>query len=165
MTYDEMKGATSRELMAFYNLHVRPAVKKWENRAAAERRCAALIARLEDQARLKFVDEALDFLRPPIADQEINDRIVSLPAPGPVPVFKPMTRSEGARVTWKDPDIRERRSRRHGVAVDGLGEYESLLEAFKLLGIPTGSHIKFRGMLKKCKVLEGYGYTFRLIDK
>jgi uracil-DNA glycosylase len=60
--------------------------------------------------------------------------------------------SEGVRKSWEDPSVRERRQQRHGVSVlrncTPIGEFSSLYQAFKDLGLPVEKHIPFRNKLK-----------------
>lgn len=79
--------------------------------------------------------------------------------------------SEGVRKSWEDPEVRDRRSQRHGVSVlrNGLpvGEYTSLYQAFKALGLPIKKHIPFRNKLKQAGSLtfnDGHDiYAFTII--
>ncbi|NTV26487.1 MAG: hypothetical protein HGB01_09780 [Chlorobiaceae bacterium] len=66
--------------------------------------------------------------------------------------------SEGVRESWKDPTVREKRRQRNGVSVlrNGIpvGEYTSLYQAFKALGLPEKKHIPFRIKLKQAGSLS-----------
>ncbi|RDD30801.1 hypothetical protein CR161_08880 [Prosthecochloris sp. ZM] len=61
--------------------------------------------------------------------------------------------SEGVKKSWEDPAVREKRRQRHGVSVsrDGVhvGDFTSLYQAFKALGLPEEKHIPFRIKLKE----------------
>ena len=86
-------------------------------------------------------------------------------------VMKNHNISEGVRKSWEDPVVRERRRQRHGVSVlrngTPVGEYSSLYQAFKALGLPENKHIPFRNKLKLAGALtynDGVDiYAFSLI--
>lgn len=79
--------------------------------------------------------------------------------------------SEGVQKSWEDPVVRARRCERHGVSVlrngSPLGEYTSLFQAFKELGLPIKKHIPFRNKLKQAGSLtfnDGHDiYAFTII--
>lgn len=72
-------------------------------------------------------------------------------------------RAEAIAKSWGDAEVAAKRTRRNGVLVDGKTEYRSVKAAFIDLGLPLGSHIKFRMDLKKDKNLEFQGHEFALI--
>lgn len=61
--------------------------------------------------------------------------------------------SKAIAKSWKDPKVAKARAARHGVRVAGK-EYRSVKEAFEKLRLPLGSHIAFRGKLKKAGKLD-----------
>ena len=79
--------------------------------------------------------------------------------------------SEGVRKSWEDPTVRERRRQRYGVSVlrnrVSIGEYTSLYQAFKALGLPEKKHIPFRNKLRQAGSLPFYDgdniYAFTII--
>lgn len=125
-----VKVATTRQLVQEYNRLTGKSITKFSSRAAGERQVQALIDKLTKEA------------------------------PKPLPKKKPKTkantktpadRSEAIRKSWADRAVHDARSTRTHVlvAVDGSKtEYRSTLDAFKKLGFPLGSHIKFRMELK-----------------
>lgn len=60
---------------------------------------------------------------------------------------KSNTLSNGVKKSWADPEVRTRRSQRHGVKVDGV-EFSSLQAAYREFGLDQKDHRKFRVELK-----------------
>jgi len=61
--------------------------------------------------------------------------------------------SEGVKRSWENQDVREKRLQHHAVKVhrNGMfvGDFSSLYQAFKILGLPVSKHIPFRKKLKQ----------------
>jgi hypothetical protein len=130
--------ATTAELVAFYNQRADKPVKKFADRKTAERRVAALIAQLPRQElRVK-----------PAAKK-------AAPAPG---------KDRGAAIaeSWKNKKVAAARATRHAVRVEDK-TYKSVREAFMVLALPLGQHIKFRGALKAAGKAEFAGLKFKIV--
>lgn len=85
------------------------------------------------------------------------------------PVRKAATNPErGAAIaaSWKNKKVAAARAQRHGVVVrtpDGkTAQHKSVREAFMVLALPLGQHIKFRGALKAAGKAEFGGFKFKL---
>ncbi|NQU46925.1 MAG: uracil-DNA glycosylase [Chlorobium sp.] len=61
--------------------------------------------------------------------------------------------SEGVKRSWENQDVREKRLQHHAVKVHRngtfVGDFSSLYQAFKILGLPVSKHIPFRKKLKQ----------------
>lgn len=67
--------------------------------------------------------------------------------------------------SWKDGEVAAARATRHGVLVDKV-EYPSVKAAFIELGLPLGTHIRFRLELKACtKLTDKDGRKWSLVEK
>jgi hypothetical protein len=124
--------ATTAELVAFYNANAATAVKKFADRKTAERRVAALIESLPKQVASK---------------------------PKAPKVYKTHEeRSEAIAKSWLVPATADARTTRHAVEVvtpEGLKMgFRSTKEAFEILELPLGQHIRFRGQLKASKAKQ-----------
>ena len=126
--------ATTAELVAFYNANAATAVKKFADRKTAERRVAALIESLPKQVAAKKVPKAPKVYK---THEE---------------------RSEAIAKSWLVPATADARSTRHAVEVvtpEGLKlGFRSTKEAFEVLELPLGQHIRFRGQLKASKAKQ-----------
>jgi hypothetical protein len=58
------------------------------------------------------------------------------------------SRSEAIAATWKRPEVAAARAKRVSVVVEGVGEFKSVPEAFRLLRLPMGQMIPFRLAIK-----------------
>lgn len=128
--------ATTAELVAFYNANAATAVKKFADRKTAERRVAALIESLPKQVAAKKVSK-----------------------PKAPKVYKTHEeRSEAIAKSWLVPATKAKRVTRHSVDVitpEGLRMgFRSTKEAFEVLELPLGQHIRFRGQLKQAGTKE-----------
>jgi hypothetical protein len=76
-------------------------------------------------------------------------------------------RSAAIAASWKNKDVAARRATRHAVRVtdpsNGQGNYKSVREAFLVLALPLGRHIKFRGALKAAGSAEIQGFKFAIV--
>ncbi len=128
--------ATTAELVAFYNKHAAKPVTKFADRKTAERRVATLLA------DLKFTKK---------------------PAP------KGTDRGASIAASWKNKGVAARRAQRHAVRVTdpkgGQGNYKSVREAFVILALPLGQHIRFRGALKASGHADFGGFKFKLVER
>lgn len=130
--------ATTAELVAFYNEHnADKPVKKFADRKTAERRVSALLATTGKPVR-KAAAKSPD-------------------------------RSAAIAASWTDKKVAAARATRHGVRVTdprgGQGNYKSVREAFMVLALPIGQHIKFRGALKASGKAEFGKFKFTLIER
>jgi hypothetical protein len=78
-------------------------------------------------------------------------------------------RGAAIAASWQDKAVAERRAQRHAVRVQapngGEGNYKSVREAFMILALPLGQHIRFRGALKAAGRAEIQGHQFRLVER
>ena len=134
--------ATTAELVAFYNKHSDKPVKKFADRKTAERRVSALVAEIEQK---------MAAVRPKKAAAKSSDRSAAIAA------------------SWTNKQVAAARATRHGVRVTdprgGQGNYKSVREAFMVLALPIGQHIKFRGALKAAGKAEFGKFKFALIER
>lgn len=129
--------ATTAELVAFYNEHnADKPVKKFADRKTAERRVSALLATVKPVRK---------------AAAKSSDRSAAIAA------------------SWTNKKVAAARATRHGVRVTdprgGQGNYKSVREAFMVLALPIGQHIKFRGALKAAGKAEFGKFKFALIER
>lgn len=140
--------ATTAELVAFYNAHANKPVNKFADRKTAERRVNELIA-------------GIKFSKPSAKKAAALADKPAAPAPA-----NP-DRGAAIAASWKDKAVAARRAQRNGVRVKapngGEGNYKSVREAFVILALPLGQHIKFRGNLKAAGAAEFQGYKFKLL--
>ena len=75
-------------------------------------------------------------------------------------------RSAAIAKSWKDEEVKAKRSQRHAVRVAGK-EFRSVRQAFVELNLPLSKHIKFRMELKAAEDqrLEGFGHTWELVER
>lgn len=146
-----VKTASIAELVAFYNKHADKQVKKFQDRATAERRVSELLATLTNFAP---------------------------PSPTRVAEFgskkgRAANNNEAVRKSWELDHVRAARSARHAVAVEEMTEdrcvshglYQSTFKAFVALGLPLTKHTTFRAKLKKEGKAEINGFHFRLAEE
>lgn len=78
-------------------------------------------------------------------------------------------RSAAIAASWTNKKVAAARATRHGVRVTdprgGQGNYKSVREAFMVLALPIGQHIKFRGALKAAGKAEFGKFKFALIER
>jgi len=126
--------ATTAELVAFYNANAATAVKKFADRKTAERRVAALIETIKPVVETKAKTKAPKVYK---THEE---------------------RSEAIAKSWLVPATKAKRVTRHSVDVvtpEGLRMgFRSTKEAFEVLELPLGQHIRFRGQLKQAGTKE-----------
>ncbi len=77
------------------------------------------------------------------------------------------SRAAAIAASWLDASVAARRAARHGVRVTdpkgGRGNYRSVREAFLVLALPLGQHIKFRATLKAAGAAEFRGFQFEIL--
>lgn len=78
-------------------------------------------------------------------------------------------RSDKIAASWKDKSVAAARATRHAVRVTdpkgGQGSYRSVREAFVVLALPLGRHIRFRSVLKSAGQATIDGHKFKLVDR
>lgn len=179
----DIKNATMSEMVAFYNAHSDKPVKRFSDRATAERRVSALVpdeytaqygtahcpscgVHLSNGVLVHGVDEQSDGSGRTITNttheyycmgcgHEFGPAIKSPRASSPV-------LSAAIRESWKNPATAQKRSQRSGVKVDGVW-HRSVGSAFRHLGLPMNEHIKFRMQLKSAGKLTAYGYRWEVM--
>ena len=70
-------------------------------------------------------------------------------------------RGAAIAASWKNKKVAAARATRHHVKVENK-TYKSVREAFMILALPLGQHIKFRGQLKAAGQAEFAGVKFKL---
>ena len=140
-----VQTATTAELVAFYNAHANKPVNKFADRKTAERRVNELMA-------------GIKFSKPSAK------KAAALADKAPKKDHGP--RGEKIAASWQDKRVAAARATRHAVRDTdprgGQGSYRSVREAFMVLALPLGQHIKFRGALKASGKAEIQGHVFKL---
>ena len=183
--------AKTSELVAFYNAHAVKPVTKFADRKTAERRVTELLATLKPAAKPAYVvgtcpncGATTDITCGTVVEshgrQHVTNEHEALchncghefnydtgralkrrsAAANP-------DRSAAIAASWKNKDVAARRATRHAVRVtdpsNGQGNYKSVREAFLVLALPLGRHIKFRGALKAAGSAEIQGFKFAIV--
>ena len=173
--------ATTAELVSFYNERADKPVKKFADRKTAERRVAALIAEKNELrcpkcgdtdnltcGEVKILRGKQHVVNEHIADchncghewNTLNGKPVRKAAASP-------ERSAAIAASWQNKKVAAARAARHGVVVrtpDGkTAQHKSVREAFMVLALPLGQHIRFRGALKASGHADFSGYKFKLV--
>jgi len=175
-----VKTATTADLLTYFNAHHLPEkrIKKFADRATAERRVSALIKSERDSSVSGF--EAHGQIHCPSCGIHLSngvsqhgDDVNGKPLRHDTHMFECMgcgggfgdlikraaastTRSAGIAASWKKPEVAAARAERTGTIEvrqgDKLiGSYRSVAHAFSSLGMSLKGHVPFRMMLK----LEG----------
>lgn len=142
----DVTNATTAELIEFYNKHSEKPIKKFADRATAEKRCQAII-------------DALAAKAPAAAPKNDSDKEAAPKKP----------RAEGKEKKAKEP--KEPAARKSTVLVTPLAKgnkkgeqssYRSVYDAFEKLGLPINQHKKFRKELKANGkgIFEGDGVKY-----
>lgn len=175
----DIANAKTAELVAFYNRHSGRSnpIKKFQDRATAEARVAALIEEIREEEQLKakhkkaqpVAQETTPVPAAPAAKavastgadavlaEECDDEVA--PA-SKAPRQSSAPRSSAAEAiarSWLDSAVAAKRKQRSAVMVDGV-EYKSVRAAYLALDLPLNDHIAFRMQLKeagKPVVVEG----------
>lgn len=184
-------AATTAELVAFYNANSEKPVKKFQDRATAERRVAALIESAPKKSAMAKREEAEDKMLADAygvthcpsckihlsngvtthGDDDIKHEEAQFSCMGCGHEFGKklsVARSEAIAASWCREDVRIARSQRNGVKVTGgelVGEhtFRSVKAAFEQLNLPLSKHINFRGRLKAAGTLEEFGHHWEII--
>lgn len=180
--------ATTAELVAFYNKHAAKPVNKFADRKTAERRVNALLATelgaghdkcphcgattditrgevlVSRHAEQRVVNEHIAFCHNCTHEWNTLTGKPVRKAPAKSP-----DRSAAIAASWSNKKVAAARATRHGVRVTdprgGQGNYKSVREAFIVLALPLGQHIKFRGALKAAGKAEFNKFKFALIER
>lgn len=154
----DVRTATTTELVAFYNKHADKQVKKFQDRATAERRVSELLIAME------IVEATKPSLHP------ISTAIVAEVGRKGNSAAK---NNEEVRKSWELDHVRAARTTRHGVTVTesrvdfeaNHGPYKSTFKAFVALGLPLNKHTTFRAELKKEGKATIGDFTFSLVER
>lgn len=146
MNTTQISAAKTTELVAFYNLHaashgLKP-VAKFADRKTAERRVAELAAKVEAA--------------------QAAAAAAAKPASKAAAKKAPADRSAAISRSWEDKVVAAKRATHHKVVVDG-SIYRSVRAAFEALGLPLGSHIKFRMELKSAGAKKFADHSFSIV--
>lgn len=130
---EELQNLKLTELAGIYNATTGSDIKKFANKTTAVER----------------VENALVEAEVPEYDGKAE----------PAPVRT--TLAEGVARSWTDPDVRRRRSERHGVKVNGE-EFPSLQAAYRHFGLDEKDHREFRKELKanEGKAIKRHGKSW-----
>lgn len=175
-TIEDIKAAKTSELVAFWN-EKNPAkpVKKFSDRATAEKRCATLLEVIEVleaapvdpvpapvvkvKGRKKAAPVEVDTEN--MTDEEFKAHML-----GGVEEKERKSNAAGIAASWADPSVYNARLTRNAVKAEGV-EYKSVRAAFAALNLPDSKHIRFRMKLKEAKkaVFEWAGkeYHFEIL--
>lgn len=180
---------TTAEMVAEYNTLTGKSIKKFSSRAAGESQLAKVRAAASTTAPNK--ETKVSKKKPYSLDDgcphcgEKLDQTYAAPAgermfchhcsteytqDGKIYKAPPKSilRSKAISESWANKKIAEKRARRDNVAVEGVGTFRSVCEAFKKLNLPLNQHIKFRMSVKQ----DGNGvfetgdktYHFKLVE-
>jgi len=134
----DINQMTTSAMVAEYNQLTGKCIKKFSSRAAGIR-------------QLKNARAA----HPSLQEKPMETQVETKP--------KNEARSTAVAASWSDAGVKAARSQRNGVLVNGKTEYKSVRAAFVALGLPIGSHIKFRMKLKADGKAEFDGHEFVLM--
>lgn len=194
MNATQISAAKTAELVAFFNANCAAAgakpVAKFADRKTAERRVAELVAKLPKPAKTEAAAYKVGTC--PKCGDSTNGitcgKVVTLKGKQEVineheamchvcghefdyetgkPLRKKAAVNPGAAKqiaeSWKDESVYAARVTRNNVKVDGV-VYTSVREAFVKLGLPMGTHIKFRMNLKAAgKLTDGAGRKWAIL--
>lgn len=146
----DVKEMSLKEMAAYYNEHAEKPVKRFSDRKNAEKRIKEL---MEDKM------EDFDVI---IEDGEMEVEVDDSEEEAVEEKAARRNNSAGIKESWKVPEIREKRTQRSAVEVNGA-QYKSVAEAFRELGLPMEKHIKFRGALKAAEEMDGFGMSWKII--
>lgn len=178
----DVQNATTKELVAFYNEHSESPVKKFADRKTAERRVQFLIEQLPaEEENFELAMYGIEHcphcgihLSNGVSGNgdEVNGTPIKLDHEfecmacgggfGKEIKRRHVDSSESIKASWKDPEIKAKRSQRSAVQVDG-DQYPSVAKAFKALGLPMNEHVKFRMKLKQKIKLRAYDHVWKVI--
>lgn len=186
--------STAAQLLAQYNAAAaqlgEPLVKRFSDLKTAQRRTAAILARLP-QPKPKPKTAAANYVRGTcpacggatditcgkVVDRKsgqvvINEHQAHCHGCGhefDYNTGRAIRRNAGAGArafggaeSWADPAVRAARATRHAVRVDGV-LYRSVAHAFEQLGLPMSKHIAFRGQLKAAGKLDAFGRAWEVM--
>lgn len=134
---DELSNFKAAELVDIYNKLAGADIKRFANKATAIERVEAAM----EEAGIPTYDGT------PVV---IADNALSL----------------GVAKSWTDPDVRARRSQRHGVKVAGK-EFPSLQAAYREFDLDMKDHREFRMALKAdtSKKIKRHGKTWQAFER
>jgi len=183
----DVKKATTAELVAEYNRLSGKSIKKFSSRAAGEKQVTALLGKPEGKpanpamAAAAKLEKAKQTKPKTLADHvatvEGVSKKVAVKRIAKLKADKlPADRSASIRRSWSVLATHNARSARHSVEVyqegkktETLQTFRSTLAAFEALGLPIGTHIKFRMELKaqgkNSLEHDGVKYNFLLVEK
>jgi transposase-like protein len=172
--------AKTSELVAYYNKHSAKPITKFADRKTAERRVAALLASNNDACpKCGSTDVTCGTVKSLRGRQHVIKKHEALchgcghefnyNTRQPLRARKKTDRGAAIMASWKDKEVAARRAARHNVlVVTPKGEkvqHKSVRQAFMVLALPLGQHIKFRGQLKASGNAEFGGFKFKLVDR
>ncbi len=171
----DVKKATMKELVDAYNVKASKPVKRFADRATAEKRVLAVLNGepqpvVEEKAAAPIItttSEENDMAKATKKTSKSKTTKATKPANATKTKAEKKvaaSRSEATANSWANKRVAKDRSVKNKVTVDGK-EYNSVLDAFKKLKLPVGKHIRFRGELKAAgnKVFEGH--KFRIVPQ
>ena len=95
------------------------------------------------------------------AERRVSALLATTGKPVRKAAAKSSDRSAAIAASWTDKKVAAARATRHHVRVEDK-TYKSVREAFMVLALPLGQHIKFRGALKAAGKADFGGYKFKL---
>lgn len=141
ITLKELEAMSASQLAAWHNQHSDKHVKKFENRAAAMKRCMPIFEELKAKQPA-----------PKPEPVKAAQNVASAPAALSEPSRFTGRNSLGVAASWADPGVYAARTKRDGVrvTVEGVKSvHKSTAAGFKAHGLPMEKHIRFRLALKQ----------------
>jgi septum formation inhibitor MinC len=161
----DVVNATSAQLLDFYNANAPKPVKRFADRATAEKRCQAIIdaATKPVPDKPKAVEQDKPKAKAPVKETKTKAKAPTK-TKAKAQADKPATtRAQGVGESWKDPKVAAARSVKNKVRVGGQ-VYNSTWAAFQALKLDPSKHLKFRAHLKAQKVATFEGHKFTLVE-
>ena len=176
------KTATTTELVTFYNQHATKPITKFADRKTAERRVADLLISLDNtpsdtcpscnshnitRGKVKSLNGRQHVVNEHGALCHTCGHEFNFNTRQPLRAGKKTNRGAAITASWQDKSVAARRAARHNVLVvtpKGEIQHKSVRQAFMVLALPLGQHIKFRGELKASGSAEFGGFKFKLVN-
>jgi hypothetical protein len=144
VTLETIEQFEKDELFAFYNANTKRKLKRiFPDLATAVAKTTKLLEAMAASPAVELTEEQKEARAAEIAAK----------------------RAAGTSATWQDPEVRAKRTQRHGVEVDGV-YYKSVGDAYLQLGLPMSKCIAHRIELKSLPegtVDEEYGKTWKIV--
>lgn len=151
----DIKSASTKELVAYYNAHAETPVKRFSDRKTAEKRVAALRPNDCPSCGVDMFENGWDLGR--------DGAIICMACNGGEKAKNPK-HSRAIADSWANPETARKRAERNGVIAGGV-EYKSVPAAFRANNLPMKKVIPFRMALKEAGTLTEFGMDWKIIRK